>query len=149
MKDRIFWVDLLKALGILLVIMGHVLKNPYSPISHFIYAFHMPLFFALSGIFYNYDKCQSLSGLIKKRWQSLLKPYLFFYIVTFLYWALIERTLRAASGGVEADWYLPLLGLLWQGMDWNLFAHNNPFWFIPCLMTVTIICECLQLRHGI
>lgn len=137
--NRLLYIDILKAFGIFLVILGHVLNDNKHPVSHFIYSFHMPLFFALSGVFFVYKKEIQLKELIRKRWKSMLKPYLFFYIITFLYWALVERNLRAEAGGVEAEWYNPILGLFWQGMDWNLFAHNNPIWFIPCLMSVSIL----------
>ena len=36
--------------------MGHVFHDSDSIVSHFIYAFHMPLFFLLSGVFFDYDK---------------------------------------------------------------------------------------------
>lgn len=42
MEKRDDLLDILKGLGILLVVMGHVLQNA---IGAFIYLFHMPLFF--------------------------------------------------------------------------------------------------------
>ena len=42
---RKYWIDVLRALGIILVVLGHVSKEPNTVI--FIYAFHMPLFFLL------------------------------------------------------------------------------------------------------
>ncbi len=54
MQERIKWVDNLKGFAILLVILGHSLQYFYrdfnnSHLANFIYSFHMPLFFALSG----------------------------------------------------------------------------------------------------
>ena len=144
MKERLLYIDMLKAFGIILVVMGHVFHDSDSIVSHFIYAFHMPLFFLLSGVFFDYNKKIALPSLLKKRWKSMLKPYLFFYIITFLYWVIIERNMRASAGGVEAEWFMPLLGLFWQSMDWNMFAHNNPLWFVPCLMSVTVIAWCVS-----
>lgn len=43
--------DVVKGLGILLVIMGH--SNLPATIYYGIYAFHMPLFFIVSGIFFS------------------------------------------------------------------------------------------------
>ena len=43
-------IDIAKGIGILLVVFGHLTvgkQNVYS----FIYSFHMPLFFLLSGLF--------------------------------------------------------------------------------------------------
>ena len=41
----------MKGIGILLVIIGHQ-DGVAVPLKHFIYAFHMPLFFILAGCFY-------------------------------------------------------------------------------------------------
>lgn len=51
-QDRIEWIDVAKGIGIILVIMGHTFQlDLVSPI----YAFHMPLFFFLSGLLFNLD----------------------------------------------------------------------------------------------
>lgn len=56
-KDRIIWIDNAKAIAILLVVVGHIIQFMYSPegfdqniVFRYIYAFHMPLFFLLSGL---------------------------------------------------------------------------------------------------
>lgn len=43
MKNRIGWVDLLRGVGMFLVIIGHTLYNDFG--RAIIYSFHMPLFF--------------------------------------------------------------------------------------------------------
>ncbi|WP_404882635.1 acyltransferase family protein [Lacticaseibacillus paracasei] len=62
---RIKWVDRAKGLAIVLVVLGHVIlglirSNQYTDFDNncmryvieAIYAFHMPVFFALSGMFF-------------------------------------------------------------------------------------------------
>ncbi len=54
MKDgnsagRIVWLDAARGIGILLIIVGHIIPMTL-PFSHFIYSFHVPLFFFLSGM---------------------------------------------------------------------------------------------------
>lgn len=68
-------LDFLKGFGILLMIMGHVPINHYAV--HYIYIFHMPLFFWVSGILYR-DKEQPLNQIILKYARKLFHPYLFF-----------------------------------------------------------------------
>ena len=46
-QSREAWIDVLKGIGILIVILGHT--NP--PIYKYIYAFHMPLFFSDFRVF--------------------------------------------------------------------------------------------------
>lgn len=54
MKERIGYIDAAKAVGIWLVVMGHcsntIVQYPY--LVSFIYLFHMPLFFLISGYFF-------------------------------------------------------------------------------------------------
>lgn len=59
-KKRIEWIDVAKALAIILVIFGHASKKTswVQPdfIVYIIYSFHMALFFVLSGWTFQYRK---------------------------------------------------------------------------------------------
>lgn len=51
-KDRLLCVDVAKAFAIFLVVLGHPRPvESYGGLETFLCAFHMPLFFMLSGIF--------------------------------------------------------------------------------------------------
>ena len=77
-NNRILWVDIAKGIGILLVLIGHVSQNSY--ISSFIYSFHIPLFFIISGYLYKNKK-----NYIRNKTTTILIPYLFFSIISFIY----------------------------------------------------------------
>jgi fucose 4-O-acetylase-like acetyltransferase len=49
---RLQYIDRLKGLAIILVVMGHIIgfSQPEDGINTFIYTFHMPLFMFLSGL---------------------------------------------------------------------------------------------------
>ena len=52
MKKRNLVVDIMRAVGIILVVLGHSeISNSFA--IRFIYLFHLPLFFVLSGYLYN------------------------------------------------------------------------------------------------
>ncbi len=73
--QRIAYLDVAKGIGILLVALAHADVSFFSPYLHkFIYAFHMPLFFFLSGYFFKPGI--PFWTLLKKRFHSILKPYL-------------------------------------------------------------------------
>ena len=76
MSKRIEYLDIARGIGILLVVLGH---NDFEAISLFvhqvIYSFHIPLFFFLSGYFINISI--PFFDFFKKRFNSLLKPFLF------------------------------------------------------------------------
>ena len=63
-QNRNRWLDIAKGIAIILMVAGHT-PIP-SVMSHFIYAFHMPLFFISSGLVSNYEK-YSLVDYIKHK----------------------------------------------------------------------------------
>lgn len=76
MSKRIEYIDIAKGIGILLVVLGHNDFGYISPYAyHVIYSFHMPLFFFLSGYFLKTNI--PFLEFAKKRFNSLMKPYLF------------------------------------------------------------------------
>ena len=55
---RIDWVDSLFTYGMVLVVLGHVIltdADSSTYLSHWIYGFHMPLFFWLAGVLFKND----------------------------------------------------------------------------------------------
>lgn len=73
-KKRIEWIDLARGIAIVAVVIGHSLGK-YFPgyFGNFIFAFHMPIFFVLSGYLY---KNKSKRLLLKNSFLNLLIPYL-------------------------------------------------------------------------
>lgn len=92
MKNRLDYIDSIKGVAIFLMVMGHVLawcfadfsdvmyNGSYSAIfwSRVIYAFHMPLFFCVSGYLYCKDCMFPTDGgkMIWKRFRTLIVPFL-------------------------------------------------------------------------
>lgn len=79
-KQRENWVDIVKGIGIILVVMGHA-GCPVLP-HGIIYSFHMPLFFFLSGLFINRQCEKDFCTYVKKNFRSLLLPYFYFNILS-------------------------------------------------------------------
>ena len=52
-KRRLNYLDYAKGIGILLVVLGHIYNNS---VKLWIYSFHMPLFFIISGYLLEYNK---------------------------------------------------------------------------------------------
>ncbi len=71
-------MDIMKALGIIYVVMGHTLVNPMH---NFIYLFHMPLFYFVSGFFYNDRYTVQPVQFLKKRIKTLYIPFLKYELV--------------------------------------------------------------------
>lgn len=119
---RVQWVDWCKGIGILLVLLGHTLRTDVSLV--YVYGFHMPLFFFLSGLVCN-EKKYNWKSFLKSRFNTLIIPYIVFYLLTWLYWLFIERSVRP----IDLSWWQPLVGMVY-GAQWHgLMDHNG----IPAL----------------
>lgn len=112
MTERIIWIDVAKGIGILLVIVGHLI-SPGNILHHWIYSFHMPLFFFLSGICLKNDR--KYGNFIKRRVKSLLLPYLLFGIlITIMEFGLhpisaILDNIKTRFFNYGAMWFIPVL----------------------------------------
>lgn len=90
--DRIDYIDILRGIGILLMVMGHT--NSFGGyFDKFIHAFHVPMFFLISGYLFK-AKFYTLPMIIKKRMKTLLIPYFVFGGIHIVRIVLIEKALR-------------------------------------------------------
>jgi len=129
-NTRLNLLDIAKGIGIFLVVFGHVTHNPTY--REFIWNFHMPLFFFISGILYNSEVDFIVH--LKKRIKTIVIPYVIFYLSTYLYWAVIERHFR----GGEYSLLHQLIGLPY-GTYSKYMNFNGALWFLPCLFTTDFI----------
>ena len=53
-KRRIEWIDIAKALGIFLIVLGHTLRA--GKVHLIVYTFSVPLFFIISGLVFKKHK---------------------------------------------------------------------------------------------
>lgn len=80
-SNRIDWIDIAKGIAIILEIIGHTVKFG-SGIRNFIFSFHMPLFFILSGYtFHVAESKEYLSRHFHNNLKHLLLPVL---VIVFL-----------------------------------------------------------------
>ena len=145
--QRIEWIDILKGLGIYLVFLGHVLATSYKSVTIYIYSFHMPLFFFVSGMFFKYsDVNSSFYKFIKKKFRSLMVPYVLFGILTYCIWLLqmmLKKYRIIGSYPVPESLIRPLIGMIYgNGID-GWLKHNVLLWFLPCLMITEILFYCI------
>lgn len=124
---RLPYIDIAKGIGILLVALAHNGTAAYAPfLHHWIYSFHMPLFFFLSGMFFKPDI--SFLDLLRRRFDSLLKP--FFFGIFLIYFGAIffdKMGLSIAWGRIVKAMYANGYYLDWVAM-----------WFLPALFTVNL-----------
>lgn len=84
---RITCIDNAKAIGIFLVVMGHFVD--VEIVKAYIYSFHMPLFFFLSG--YLFSKKDTFNVFFKKKFNTLIVPYFIFAFIGAIFYVLRLR----------------------------------------------------------
>ena len=73
-RSRYEYIDITKGIGILLVVWAHILLIGWS--HELIYAFHMPLFFFVSGMLFRPQRYDSFKQFFVVRGKRLLLPIL-------------------------------------------------------------------------
>lgn len=100
-----------------------------APRSPFIYSFHMPLFFLISGFLY---KDSSFSELLNGKLKRLIIPFFFFSLGS---WAVYF--LKVIN---DLELYLPYALSIFRTLaGWNLDNGNLPLWFLACLFSTTLL----------
>ena len=123
-SERVDWVDTLKFIGILSVILGHI----NFPLNGFIYTWHMPLFFMVSGFFIKFET--SFKNFAVKNFKRLMIPYFIFSIVG-LFMEILKRYLLHR----EALDYVHEIKGIFIDMDFAGLCNTYAFvlWFLPTL----------------
>ncbi len=125
-EARIEWIDIAKGIGIILVMLGHCV-NIEGWCHRYIYTFHMPLFFLLSGLVL---KVEFSRIFIYKKIRSLILPYFTFVMLGFIITLLIPSwRSRLSLKGIVADVYLAN----------PEFINVSSIWFLACLFIVICI----------
>lgn len=139
-SKRIAALDGAKGLGILLILWAHVC---YADVVQTVaYSFHIPLFFLLSGMVYDPTKYASFPAFLKRRWKTLLLPYLLFGILSVFVGGTLQRLIEDPAsfriGAAALQAVRDLCELVYaRGSAYMQF--NSPLWFVPCLFAVEII----------
>ena len=138
MGKRIYWIDNLKAIGIFLVVLGHCPINPQ--IRHYIYSFHMPLFFFISGYLFNRNRYENFRIFLIRKFRTLIIPYFTFAFTSYLFWLIIVRNLSIRGESLRVSPIKPLLGIFYSiGVDGWSVPLDAALWFLTCLFLVEIL----------
>lgn len=128
MRERIQWIDTAKFLGIFAIYLGHM--GPAAGNSFgFVFYYHVPLFFFVSGCMSTYDTNPDYFAFLLKKIKTLLIP---FYMFSFL--AIITETLYK---GLSKDQVLSFFEIVLRGNIRNTFFAGG-IWFLSCLFIIEI-----------
>ncbi len=134
MKNKIVWIDNLKGLAIIAVVIGHMA----SPLSGFIYAWHIPLFFFVSGLLLKSEA--SLKQSTKKDFFRLIIPFIVFSLIGLFFEYLKHRLFPGflfING--KLNFRQEIIGIFW----WMDFSHLHHYgfvlWFLPALFWSKVV----------
>jgi fucose 4-O-acetylase-like acetyltransferase len=131
---RVAWVDYCKGFGIFYVVFGHVLGGlvpsgivsdsaQYRFVDGWLYAFHMPLFFFLSGLFAWQSGSQPFGRFISKKVATLVYPY--------FVWSLLQGLLETSHYGNHSLAPTVLLKIV--------YVPIGQYWFLYTLFAITVL----------
>ena len=146
-SQRSDWVDAAKGLGIVLVVAGHALigmidagllraDGAGGDAHYLIYSFHMPLFFALAGLFVQPRCARDAGGFVRAAFTRVAWPYLL--------WCSLQSLLIASLPGLvnRSDTFdlNRFVALLWE--------PAAQFWFLQSLFGLQLLAWALLPRIG-
>lgn len=125
MKDKIEWIDNIKGFGIICVVIGHITHFENS----FIFLFHIPLFFFISGYLFNFKPTKTY--FIGKT-KHLLLPYFVYLTLILIPQMLIDKQ--------------PIIKIISRFLLGGRFLYTwtGVFWFTTCLFFTQQIINLLQ-----
>ena len=102
---RVLYWDVAKAVGMFLVVFGHLMftydsRGVNTPINQWIYSFHMALFFIISGYFFDSSLQKDFKTLIMSKSLQLLVPVISWSVITFIINNLSSMSIEQVGEGI-------------------------------------------------
>ena len=134
-KKRIEWVDVLRGIAIIFVLLAHYDPASTGRLYPFAHKFCVALFFFISGMMsLSADKI-SFAEYAKKQAARILLPYAFFSVVNTLFYYVFNRSI-----GIN--------GIISMLVTYAIGKRNTlavaPMWFLPCLFIVCLLYKLIK-----
>lgn len=144
-KTRMVWMDMAKALGMLIVLLVHA-ELSLGPVTYLGGMFYMPVFFVLAGMTFHMREGESFAAFLKKKAERLLLPYFAYNLFLILFFLIKDSLL---TGTISEQSFFPFLGMLYSrnqlyqtGAAANVYFMPNlnaPTWFLTGLFAALVI----------
>lgn len=126
-KEFDYTMNALKAIGIIAIVASHVNISLNATMFSF-FSWHIPLFFFISGYFFNLDTTAFKQKI--KKYIKIFYSYHFFYgLVTYFIYIFLHRIYGALPS---------LKTLIWAPLSYAPFEISAPSWFFPALILASI-----------
>lgn len=170
-KDRIEWIDAVKGITIILVVLGHSISGSgvmeskienaaliWKIIYRIITSFHMPIFFFVSGYLYDRhnDECEfsieKYKSLIHNKFCDCIIPYVIFELLYVAFGIVtndqrytVDAFLRSIYSPISHFWFLYVLFFIYLIIPMVLYAIKKESLAILSFGIFTVyICDILK-----
>ncbi len=134
--SRLAWVDYARGIGIFLVVVGHTLRGLLNSglmepsavaqfVDDWIYSFHMPLFFFVSGLFAERSAAKGPTQFVSDKLRTIAYPY--------VVWAVLQTSIQAALSGHTNN------PTRWQDVAVIWYVPPMQFWFLYALFVCFLL----------
>lgn len=148
---RIPYIDYARVFTAYLVILGHLLPGNDTAIRPYIYSFHVPFFFLVSGMLH-----KNLGYIAWKKYlKTLIVPFLFFNLLFFVLWPILWKV--GLWGGGPSDFfkedtniisiYLDYLVKVIKDLLKGTGGPDGPTWFLLALLWCKLANDILCYRN--
>lgn len=98
-KGRIIWIDIMRGILMISIVMGHIYTT--SLLRKYLYSFHVPAFFFLSGYCFHYSRNFKL--FLYKKIKTVVIPYFSFSLFSILLFAVGSKIVNSLSRILECN----------------------------------------------
>lgn len=132
-NNRTVYIDIARGIAIILMVIGHVVKN--GIFRNFIFSFHMPLFIFSSGLMFKENEK------IKDSAIKIFKKLIFPYLICTLLIDLIKFGEQKNILPVLILWFKQIIfSYSYQkNIYFGTVLHTGVLWFIPLLVLIKLI----------
>ena len=136
-KERIIWIDYVKCIGIYLIVLGHLpITNLF--LRQWIFSFHVPLFFMISGVLFKSNTNTNFATFLKNNLMTLILVTVPYYIFGMGFTGIIDFMFYKDRFSIGNNLVNPIYNFL-MGYD-----GLGPIWFLFALFWIRVICYLLS-----
>lgn len=133
-SKRELWIDVLRGIGISFVVLGHATP----PFNKFIYGFHMPLFFLISGLLWRNNN-SSIVYVTNKNLKRYIIPYFILCGIN-----LVLRLSLLLLSPVQLSIGKYIIGILYSRGTTEWMPNCSPLWFLTTIFVALLFFELIQ-----
>lgn len=137
---RLLFFDIAKGISIICIILGHI---EHKQIQQFVFTFHVPIFFLITGYFITEKR--SIKAFIKNKFKTLIVPYICTCIVIILLGTLRDGLFYGMNAAKESATGWLYASLYGSGIDYSepfYIKAIGAIWFLWASFWGSIFLRC-------